>query len=69
MADYEHVDGVKVASTSPCLCGSKVEFKNNLVNATKCGKCGRVVLNRNYKSNRKVDFHDSKTAKKRGSIP
>lgn len=54
MADYEHVDGVKIASTSPCLCGSKVEFKNNLVNATKCGKCGRVVLNRSYKDRKEV---------------
>ena len=76
MADYDHVDGAKVAGSAICNCGNRVEFKSNLVTATKCsardkdGKvCGIIVKNRNYQSNRKVEFLDSKTAKKGGSIP
>jgi hypothetical protein len=65
MADYEPTG--KSVGSAVCFCGQKVEFKSNLVNATKC-KCGQVILNRNYERKGVAPF-DSKTPKGAKSIP
>lgn len=66
MADYEPQG--KYVGVATCLCGKQVEFKNNLVNATKC-VCGVVIKNRNYESKGGKEFLDSKFPKKAKSIP